>query len=400
VTGKRPLLVLGVLVLSLPLGSRSLTAQLVPAGPEVRADTLANYFPDCPHLAVADDRSFEIVWDYDGIGDYFIHGRHFDPAGEPTDPAQLQLGPSGSFDNYNKVDFVTALPNGFQVFITNFDAIFEHPPVDFRQRLDLAGSPAGPPEMLKLGTLPAVGPTGTLYVPSYQARPENLAIQQVAADGTAQGRRIVLNSRPIVQPSFLQIAPQHGGNFVAAWSGLSVEKRPRQVLRARIVRQGVPFGQDFDINSLTGGHAGVPPFLGGPLVASSPSTGSFAVVWTVADAAGNTSIHLRFFDATGKPLTPETVAVPSAKPVFLVSAALDDAGHLLLLWQPPLAGVLRARIFTAAGGAPLGAAFQLEDVSDYYCGNVAWAGDSWLITWLALDDGGKHAVVWRRFTEN
>ncbi|HEX4494876.1 MAG TPA: hypothetical protein VIE43_04325, partial [Thermoanaerobaculia bacterium] len=63
-------------------------------------------------------------------------------------------------------------------------------------------------------------------------------------------------------------------------------------------------------------------------------------------------------------------------------------------------GVLRARLFTAAGGGPLGAAFQLEDVSDYYCGNVAWAGDSWLITWLAMDDGGKHAVVWRRFTEN
>ena len=397
-TGKRPLL--AVLALALPLAPLSLAAQLSPRGPEQRADTRLDLSPSCPHLGVTAHGTFEIAWDYDGLGDFLAYGRHFDPAGVPTDIEQSPLGPSGSFDNYNMVEFVTALPTGFQVFITNFDAIFEHPPVRYRQQLDLNGD-VGPLERLRISTVPVVGPEGSLYIPFYQALQKNLAIQEVTADGTLQGRRIVLTSRPIAQPSFPQLAPQHGVNFVVAWNGVSVEKRARQVLRGRVVRQGVPFGAgDFDINTLPGGHAGASPFLGGPVVASSPNTGSFAVAWTVADAAGNTSIHLRFFDATGKPLTPETVAVPSAKPVFLVSAALDDDGHLLLLWQPPLAGVLRARLFTAASGAPLGAAFQLNNAADYDCGNVAWAGDSWLITWLALDDGGKHAVVWRRFTEN
>jgi hypothetical protein len=353
--------------------------------------------PDCPHLAVAADRSFEIAWDYNGLGGYVAYGRHYDPSGEPTEPTQIPIGPSGSFDNYNVVDFVTALPTGFQVYITNFDAIFEHPPVDFRQRLDLTGAPMGPPDLLRIGTLVLVGPAGNLYAASYQARQKNLAIQPVAVDGTTEGRPIVLNTRPIAHP-FPELALQDGENFVVVWNGFSVEKRARQVLRARLVRQGVPFGQDFDVNTIAGGRVGAPPFVGASFVTAASSSGGFAVAWTVADVAGNTSIHLRFFDAAGRPLSPETVAVPSAKPVVLVSAALDDAGHLLLLWRPPLANVLRARLFAAASGAPLGAAYQLNtDVDLDSCADVAWAGDSWLITWLAPSGDGKTELVWRRF---
>jgi hypothetical protein len=398
VIGKRPFL--AVLALALPLAPLSLAAQLLPAGPEQRADSRLDLSPSCPHLAATAHGTFEIAWDYDGLGDRFAYGRHFDPAGVLTDLEQTPLGPSGSSHDFNGVDLITSLGDGFQIFITKFDPTGKRPPVDYRQQIDGNGD-VGPPERLQIGTVPVVGPEGSLYTPFYQTLQKNLAIQEVTAGGTLQGRRIVLTSRPIGQPSFPQLAPQHGVNFVVAWSGLSVGERPRQVLRARVVRQGRPFGPgDFDVNTLPGGLANKAPHLGAPIVTADPSTGAFAAVWTVGDAAGNTSIHLRFFDPSARPLSPETVAVPDAKPVSLVSAALDDAGHLLLLWRPPHGNVLRARLFAAAGGAPVGAPFPLNTVADHQsCGSAAWAGDSWLITWLEPGDGGRNAVVWRRFTE-
>jgi hypothetical protein len=363
----------------------------------MRVDTPMAAFPDCPHLAAAADRSFEIAWDYNGLGGYVAYGRHYDPSGEPTEPAQIPIGPSGSFYNYNVVDFVTALPNGFQVYITNFDAIFESPPVDFRQRLDLTGAAAGPPETLTIPGQALVGPGGSLYATFYQARAESLWIQAVTVHGVPQGPRILLSSRPIRQP-FPQLASQNGSDFVVVWSGLSMEKRARQVLRARWVHQGMPIGKDFDVNSVPGGPAGSPPFLGSPVVAATVS-GDFAVTWTVTDGAGNSSIHLRFFDAKGRARTAETVAVPNAAKVALVAVALDDSGKLLLLWRPPLQDYLRARLFSPATGAPIGAAFQLgPNPFQPGCGDAAWTGDSWVITWLSSGDDGKGEILWRRFT--
>lgn len=93
------------------------------------------------------------------------------------------------------------------------------------------------------------------------------------------------------------------------------------------------------------------------------------------------------------------MAVPSA-PVFLIfSAALDSAGNLLLLWQPPIGNVLRARLFSVATGAPLGPAYQLGPLGNFACGDVAWAGDSWLVAYRTMGDDGHGALVWRRFTE-
>jgi hypothetical protein len=400
VIGKRPLLVL--LALALPLVPRDLAAQLFPASPEQRVETREISLHDCPHLGVAPDRSFEIAWDYfslDSLGDYRAYGRHFGPDGEPTDAEQVPIGPSVDASGYNGIDLVTALPDGFEVYVTRAAVDHERYPVDFRQRLDLEGKPAAPLERLTIGAVPVVGPAGSLYFPIYDGRRKNLAIQPVTAEGKLEGRRIVLNSRPIARVYPPQIAPQDRGNFVAAWSGFAVEEHPRWVLRARVVREGVPFGKDFDLNVLPGGRGDSLPIVGGPYITANTSTGRFAAVWLLEDGKGNISIHLRFFDAAGKPLSPETEAVPGAQPVSYLSAALDDRGHLLLLWRPPIGNVLRARLF-AADGTPLGAAVQLKTTPESRsCGAVAWAGDSWLITWLGPGDDGRNAVVWQRFTE-
>jgi hypothetical protein len=157
-------------------------------------------------------------------------------------------------------------------------------------------------------------------------------------------------------------------------------------------------GQDFDLNAVAAGTAGQPPRLSQLLLATAPSTQGFAAVWVVQDAAVNSSIHLRFFDASGRPRTPESVAVPGAHGVELQDAALDGAGNLLLLWRPPIQRLLRARLFSPTG-ASLGPPYEVVRTGSFTCGAVAWAGDSWIVAYRAMGDGDRGAIVWRRFTE-
>jgi len=375
---------------------RGLAAQITPVGLAVRADTLSQYDPICPHLAVGPERSFEIAWEYGGLFSFnAAFGRHFSPSGEPSSGAQVQLLSSGPF-NFAVVDRVAALPDGFQVFLRQGHTT--QPPDNLLQPLDRNGDPVGPAELLRIKRQILVGPGGDLYTTFYLTGPQKLGTQRVAPDGSPQGPRIFLNSRPI-SDSTVTLAPFSDGEFVAGWNGFTVGARPRQVLRARLFHDGRPLGQDFDLNAIAAGTAGQPPRLSQLFLAMAPSTQGFAAVWVIQDAAADSSIHLRFFDASGRPRTPEIVAVPGAHGVELQSAALDGAGSLLLLWRPQLQTVLRARLFSAATGAPLGPVFPVARTATYTCGDLAWTGDSWLITYRANSDDGKGAIVWRRFTE-
>jgi len=396
------LLCLGALAFG-GLAPQSLTAQLAPVGPEVRVDTPRAVFfhPGCPHLAAAPDGSFEIVWDYQE-SDVNAYGRHYAPSGEPTDPAPVVISRIGENYYHPQIEFATAIPDGFQVFILKTDSPYNDPSFHFRQLLDSAGAPVGPPEALKPGTRFVAALDGRLYVSQYQAVAKNLTLVPASPAGKPLGARIVLNTRPIDAPlPAPQLASLGGGDFVALWSGVSMARRgapARQVLRARIVRQGKPVGQDFDVNVFPGGAPDGRPIFFDMRVIGEPPGGGFAAVWRVWGDAFNFSVHLRFFDASGRPRTSEIVAVPSAPKVDYFSAAFDDAGNLLLLWRPPLDGVLRARVFASATGAPLGPALQIGPNPDPpTCGDAAWTRDSWVITYRAPGDGSQSAIVWRRF---
>ena len=396
------LLLLGALALG-GLVPQSLAAQLAPVGPEVRVDPRTGLAPGCPALAAAPNGSFEIVWDYQD-GDVNAYGRHYAPSGEPTDPAPVAISRLDGGYYHPQIEFATAIPDGFQVFMLKTDSPYNGPSFHFRQLLDSTGAPVGPPEALKPGTRFVAALDGRLYVSRYQATAKNLTLVPASPAGKPLEARIVLNTRPIDAPFLApQLAPLGGGDFVAMWTGVSVARRgapARKVLRARILRQGKPVGQDFDVNVSSGSAPDRQPILLDMSVIGEPSGSGFAAVWRVRDGdTFNFSIHLRFFDASGRPRTSEIVAVPSALDVYFFSAAFDDAGHLLLLWRPPLDGVLRARLFASATGAPLGTAFQIgPNPGPENCGDAAWAGDSWVITYRAPGgDSGQSVVVWRRF---
>jgi hypothetical protein len=416
--GKWPSILLRVFfilaVLNGPI-TRNAHAQLVPAGPETRVDTVPAG-PTCPHLAVAPDGSSEIAWDYSGFTPFTVEGRHYAPDGTPTDPQQVRLGSVGSFYDTTTAYLVSPVSSGFQVLFHHFDETLENPPVIRRQLLDPAGQP--------VGTSGAVGDTATrwvwpgpgdiLYAGSYKAAAKTLVLWQVGPTGKPTGPKIVVNERPIDAPN-LRIVPLNGQEFVAVWNGISVAKRgapARQVIRARRFRLGAPQGKEIDVNVARGGAPGMPPFLpSGLAVAADPAASGFAVAWGVADAAGtatpNASIRLRFFGAPGRPAGPEVMATPGGQGVTLAGAAFDDAGKLLLLWRPPIRTSLRARLFQSTG--PVSPVFQVNSPAAGpfdlpACGDLAWNGDSWLVSWRAGRsdqglDGGAAAIFLRRFAE-
>jgi len=201
-----------------------LAAQITPVGPETQANTIPFYSSSCPFVAVGSDRSFEIVWDYNSLGDQSVHGRHYSASGEPTTPMQVKLV-NGTFYDYDQVSSVTASPDGFQIFYTVIDTQLEFPPQDFVRRLDLSGAPVGNVERFPLDTRILAGPEGALYAAFYRSQAKNLFIQPVLPDGTVKGKRIVLNTRAIDQPS-PQLAPLSGDDFAVVWSGVAPGKRP------------------------------------------------------------------------------------------------------------------------------------------------------------------------------
>lgn len=414
--GKRLSILLLYLLALTALASRDLAAQPLPAGPETRVDTLAAW-PACPLLAVAPDRSFEVVWSSHEFPPFTLQGRHYAADGTPTDPGQVQASGVGGFFDTPTVYLVSPLANGFRVFFDLFDETLEHPPSTLFQRLDPAGRPAGPAVVAAGAGTRWVwsGPGDVVYAGSYQPRQKSLVIQQVASTGRPTGPKIFINNQPIDNPH-LKIVPLRGQDFVAVWSGTSVAARrspARQVIRARRFRLGAPVGQEFDVNVSPGGRSGEPPFFVSFTVAADPQSGGFAVAWMISDAVNTThpvsSIHLRFFGAPGQPASPEVQGTQAGLLVSLFGAAFDDAGNLLLLWQPPRLTVLRARLFKFAGGSagPASPAFQVNsEVSEPFdtpgCGDLTWTGDSWLIVWsvgrpVPGTGEGSRAIFLRRF---
>ncbi|HEY2293519.1 MAG TPA: hypothetical protein VGM86_22675, partial [Thermoanaerobaculia bacterium] len=140
------------------------------------------------------------------------------------------------------------------------------------------------------------------------------------------------------------------------------------------------------------------PFLNPQFQVAAAPDGGFAVSW----ALGQT-IYLRYFDAAGRAVTPEIPAVEDPSAFAPVSIAFDDRGDLLLLWLQFLDNPdLQIQQFDAHG-APLGPSRQIRSAAsaDFQApqeGSVAWAGDSWLVTWAAADPAdGSRGVFVRRF---
>lgn len=393
------------LLIAAGLGPRQLAAQLTPAGPETRVDTVPeSRLPNCPRIGVAPDGSFEIAWDYLHSQPPEVKARHYDANGSPTDPEEILVATSVYYPA--AVD-LSPVSTGFRALLrVNGDP--RGAPKFFRRRIDVDGVPAGTPRPVGTATTRWVssGPGDTVFAGT--SKGHRLSVQKVDALGKPTGKSYVLNSRPI-NPSahgIPVIAPFPDGGWVAAFTGYSVP-RPgspaRQVIRARLFNAGGTAAPDFDVNSTPLGKPESAPFLGfyDVVVASHPS--GFAISWYVHDVTGP-KLRVRFYDASGIAEGEEITVATNDSYIYPLSGAFDDAGRLLLLWGAGtgLNPVFRAQLFHSSG-EPVGPSFNPDSAASGAfnrpsCGRVASVGDSWLITWMAnTDDYQARAIFVRRF---
>jgi len=378
-------------------GPRGLSAQLAPLGPEVQLATGTS--PERPVLAVQPAGSYVIAWD-DLPSKVFA--QYVAAGAEPGDevPTLLWTGPNP------EVDAVTATPQGFDVLWHSLNDLGE-PAAFYRRHLDSRGVPApGRPVRLGRGGIDWVWNIGgNEYLAGWiLPNKPGIAARRINSAGRQTGPELRLNRRA-VEALDTVVVPLAGGGFVAVWVGDvelgEGEENDLKVLRARVFSSaGRPLGPDFDINTIPPGIGETVPALSSQFQVAAAPGGGFAVSWELGQ-----TIYLRVFDATGHAQAPEVPAVTAEGAYAPESMAFDDQGNLLLLWSRFLDDSdLLIQLFDPHG-APLGAAREVRSAASGEFdtprqGSVAWAGDSWLVTWLAGATGqDDRAIFVRRFAE-
>jgi hypothetical protein len=209
-----------------------------------------------------------------------------------------------------------------------------------------------------------------------------IVARRLTDSGQRTGPELRLNSRLIDRPVGVSVVGLADASFVAVWLGVAPASPGTAVLRARrFSPSGQPLGPDFDVNTVPLG-ALTPDFDPVLKVAAAPG-GGFVVAWSLSQGA-----YLRWFNASGTPLGPERTTAWSPD-----AMAFDDTGDLLLLETP------QVQLFDPQG-TPLGAPVDVndDDTEEPRGGSLTWAGDSWIVTWVAaIPPYDQSAIFVRRF---
>jgi hypothetical protein len=408
---------LSLLMIAAGIGSREGVAQIAPVGPETEVDTELYDIMDCPQIAVAPDRSFEIAWGAGNNNITDVRARHYAPDGSPTGREVAMSEESYFTDEFPDATTlaVTPISTGFRVLYSLESGDRPKTRLKFFQRqLDSSGARV-PGAWGRVGT-PATqwvlpGPGETVFAGRYDGSQLRLSLQQVDSLGKPAGQVYVLNTRPIImdrmfysrQIAGLVVTPLSDGGWVAVFGGRTPRapgSPAQQVIRARKFNAaGLPLGPEIDVASRP-----VKPavqfaslWTSNFVVAATPG-GRFSIVWQEESDASGRSLRMQSFNAAGAASGPVRDLVQGKHLEGPVSMASDGAGRLLLAW---FASDFRARLFNP-DGTPASSPFVVPSAASSLfnqqdCGSVAWTGDSWLITWHAYFLEDISAIFLRRF---
>jgi hypothetical protein len=367
-------------------GHPARAAQLVALAPEEELYT--DVFPNPPSVAAQPGGPYVIAWDDDTLSqNEGSFSYRYTAAGADTASGAYRgiYSPTG----VPSVDTVTAGRQGFDV-IWHTLQYEDSPTVFYRAHLNLRGQREG--KLIRLG-----GP-GTEWV--WQVRgngflagwslpaKHGIAARRLADSGQRTGPELRLNSRRVDHPVGVSVVGLADASFVAVWLGAMPGSPGKAVLRARLFSpSGQPRGPDFDINTVPLEALDLPSDFGPMLKVAAAPGGGFVVAWDISSKS-----YLRWFDAAGTPLGPERRAAGASD-----AMAFDDTGNLLVLETE----TSQVQLFDPRSmplGAPVGV--NDDDTEVPWGGSLAWAGDSWIVTWVAaIPPYDQSSIFVRRFAK-
>ncbi len=363
-------------------GHPARAAQLVAIDPEDYLYT--DVFPNPPAVAAQPGGPYVIAWDDDTFApqDGSFSYRYTTTDENTVDGVYNSIySPTG----VPSVDAVTAGRQGFDV-LWHTVSYEDEPVLFYRAHLDLRGMPEGQPVRLGgAGTQWVWQVRGNGYMAGWSLPGKHgIAARRLTASGRRTGPQLSLNSRPIDSPMAVSVVGLADASFVAVWLGTQPGSPGTAVLRARrFSPSGKPLGPDFDVNTIPLGELDPSSDFGPGLKVAAAPGGGFVVAWSFSQG------YLRWFNASGTPLGPEL------KSEFPESLAFGDTGDLVLF------DTYQVHLYDPQG-KPLGPPVDVnaDDMEEPWGGDVAWTGDSWLVTWVAaIPPYDQSAIFVRRFAK-
>lgn len=223
--------------------------------------------------------------------------------------------------------------------------------------------------------------------------------QRLSAAGAPLGDEFRVNSFTTGDQGSPSVAADEAGGFVVVWSSAEQDGSGTGIFGQRFDADGVPAGDEFQVNSMTSGDQT------SPRVGMSAS-GAFVVVWQSEGQDGSSGgVFGQRFGSAGAPLGGE-FQVNTFTPGWqsLGDLAVGPAGDFVVVWDSPEQDGSGRGVFGQrfdSGGAPSGGEFQVNTVvtGDQIFPAVAQngAGD-FVVTWSSSEGPGSyHRILAQRF---
>jgi hypothetical protein len=229
---------------------------------------------------------------------------------------------------------------------------------------------------------------------------QDVYARRFTANGMPVGNEFRVNTHTTSDQSAPAIAMDDAGRFVVVWGSNGQDGAGGGIYAQRFDATAQPIGQEFRVNTYTGGDE----FF--PAVAMDPG-GDFVVTWDTYNAALGDAydVYAQRFDVQGQPRGSEFIVnADVVNQDYTSSVAMDDDGDFAVVWhadaQDGSGHGIYARRFDAAGQAQ-GGEFR---VNTFTTGNQTFpavameAGGSFVAVWQSDgQDGDSSAVVAQRF---
>jgi hypothetical protein len=199
-------------------------------------------------------------------------------------------------------------------------------------------------------------------------------LQRYAADGTALGGEVRVNTTTSDDQFEPAVAMARDGGFVVVW--VEENGSDRDIRAQRYAADGVALGGEFLVNTTTSGQQTAP-------VAAMDAAGGFVLVWTSPDG-GSSGIYARRYDGTGTALGSEfLVNTTTAGLQYQPAVAMAGDGSFVVTWSTGN-GVFGQRY--GSDGTALGLEFRVDLTGDNDVGPS-----------VAIDEDGEFTVAWQSY---